>query len=495
MIENELRRHQWKAFRRHPMFERNLGVKIFMCVCFGFLALEFFVFGLLLDNFCLEVGNYASPIDCFNSGLLYILVIDFVAKFFMKTSQSMQISPYLTMPIKRNKLFNFLQIKEFASMWNWYIMFLVVPFALKVVPREYPFLHVFVYLIFIYILFIMNSLLIALTKSWVKTGLWKISVPAAIIAGIAVAAFKFDFSFGDYTQQFAGSLLNLNPIAWAAFIGVFVFLWYACRWQMRAMIYREMQGEKVKDSMSFSNMTFLDRFGEIGEYINLELKLIFRNKRMKNQFYTVVFLIVTLGFQLVMNKVVNEESFMKLFFVGFMLGGFGMIFSQFLFMAESSYFDGLMSRKHSFFSMMKAKYYFYCVISFVIYVGLMIFVWARGVALSYLFVTSVFFYYIGLVYFCFFQNGVYNKAYFDLADSGFMSWRSSSVSTMAISMLSMFVPVVLFALIRSLTSEDIACYFMLAVGLTFVLGSNVWLKWTYNRIMKKRYIIMEGFRN
>ena len=494
MIENELRRHQWKAFRRHPMFERNLGVKIFMCVCFGFLALEFFIFGLLLDNLCLEVGNYASPIDCFNSGLLYIMIIDFVAKFLMKTSQSMQISPYLTMPIKRNKLFNFLQIKEFASMWNWYIMFLVVPFAFKVVPREYPFLHVFVYLIFIYILFIMNSLLVALAKSWIKTGLWKISVPAAIIAGIAVAAFKFDFSFGDYTQQFAGSLLNLNPIAWVVFIGVFVFLWYACRWQMRTMIYREMQGEKVKDSMSFSNMTFLDRFGEIGEYINLEFKLIFRNKRMKNQFYGFVAIVFVFGVQLVTNEAVSVSPFLQLFWVGFMLSGFGVVFCQYLFMSESSYFDGLMSRKHSFLALMKAKYYLYCAVSFIVYIGLMIFVRMQGI-LSYLLVTSAFFYYIGLVYFCFFQNGVYNKTFFDLSDSGFMNWKSSSASMVVISMFAMFIPVVLYAIIRSLTSEDIACYFMLVVGLTFVLGSNVWLKWTYNRVMKRRYIIMEGFRN
>jgi len=345
MIQNELRKHQWKAFRRHPMFERNLGVKIFMYICFGFLALEFLAFGFFLDALCLEVGNYTSPIDCFNSGLLYIMIVDFVVKFVMKTSQSMQISPYLTMPVKRNKLFNFLQIKEFTSMWNWYLMFLVVPFSFKVVPMEYSFLHVFIYLIFIYLLFIMNSFLVALTKSWVKTGMWKAAFPAVIIAGILVAAFKFDFSFGDYTQQFAGSLLRLNPIAWAAFIGTFVFLWYACRWQMRSMIYREMQGEKVKDSMSFSNMTFLDRFGEIGEYINLELKLIFRNKRLKNQFFMFIAIVVIFGVQLKTNPIVHQNAFTSLFWIGFMVAGFGIIFSQYLFMSESSYFDGLMSRK------------------------------------------------------------------------------------------------------------------------------------------------------
>ncbi len=494
MIQKELRSHQWKAFTRHPMFERNLGIKIFMFICFGFLAAEFLAFGFYLDKVCLEISSYSSPIDGFNSGLLYYLIVDFVIKFFMKSNQSMQIAPYLTLPIKRNKLFNFLQSSEFSSMWNWYMMFLVVPFAFKVVPAEYSFLHIFVYLIFIYLLFVMNSLLVGLTKSWVNTGLWKLSIPAAIIAGIVVAAFKFDVSFGDYTQLFAGWLLKLNPLAWIAFIGLFVFLWYASRWQMRSILYREMQGEKVKDSMSFSNMTFLDRFGEIGEFINMELKLIFRNKRMKKQFFGFIAILFIFGIQLVTNKVVMQSYFMSLFWVGFLLGGFGLIFCQYLFMAESSYFDGMMTRKHSFLSLMKAKYYLYCIVSFLVYIGLMIFVWAKG-SLSYFFVTSAFFYYIGLVYCCIFQNGVYNKTYFDLSDSGFMNWKSSSTSMMIISMVAMFVPLGLVALVKVLASDTAASYFMLVVGLTFVLGSNVWLKWTCDRVMKRRYIIMDGFRN
>ncbi len=494
MIQKELRSHQWKAFRRHPMFERNLGVKIFMCICFGFLALEFFAMGFFLDKICLEVGSYSSPVDCFNSALLYIMIADFILKFFLKSNQSMQIAPYLTLPVKRGKLFTFLQLQEFSSMWNWYMMFLVVPFSFKVVPVEYSFLHVFIYLIFIYLLCIANSLLVSLTKSWSKTGLWKLAFPAAIIAGILIAAFKFDFSFGDYVQRFVGSLLRLNPLSWVVFTAVFVFLWYANRWQMRSMLYREMQGEKVKDSVSFSNMTFLDRFGEIGEFINLELKLIFRNKRMKNQFFMFIAMILLFGVQLITNKAVLASSFMTLFWVGFMVGGFGIIFCQYLFMSESSYFDGMMARKHSFLSLMKAKYYFYCVVSFVVYIGIMILVWTQGV-LSFLIVTSVFFYYIGLVYACFFQNGVYNKTYFDLADSGFMNWKASSSSMMIISMVAMFIPIGLVVVVKSVTSWDIACYFMLTVGLTFVLGSNFWLKWTYNRMMKRRYTIMEGFRN
>jgi len=205
-------------------------------------------------------------------------------------------------------------------------------------------------------------------------------------------------------------------------------------------------------------------------------------------------IVVIFGVQLKTNPVVHQNAFTSLFWIGFMVAGFGIIFSQYLFMSESSYFDGLMSRKHSFLTLMKAKYYFYCVISFFVYLGLMVYVWAQGM-FSYLFVTSAFFYYIGLVYFCFFQNGVYNKTYFDLADSGFMNWKASSSSMLIISMVAMFIPVLLYMFVKLLTSEEIACYFMLVVGLSFVLGSNVWLKWTYNRVMKRRYIIMEGFRN
>lgn len=490
----ELRSHQWNAFKRHPMFERNLGVRIFMFICFGILALEFFSMGFFLDKICVELGSYVSPLDCFNSGLLYIMMADFVIKFLLKSNQSMQIAPYLTLPIKRNELFNFLQSKEFVSMWNWYMMFLIVPFAFKVIPVEYSFFHVFVFLICFYLLCIANSLLVALTKAWVKTGIWKLLFPAVIIAGILIAAFKFNFSFGDYTQQFGSWLMGPNPIAWIVFIGMFIFLWCANRWLMRSMLYKEMQGEKVRDSVSFSNMSFLDRFGEVGEFINLELKLIFRNKRLKNQLFAFVAILVIFGVQLVSNKMILENFFMSLFWIGFMISGFGLIFSQFLFMAESSYFDGLMTRNHSFLSLMKAKYYFYAVISFLVYLLLLAFIWYNKM-ISVLLMTSAFFYYIGVVYCCLFQNGVYNKAFFDLSDSGFMNWKTSTTSQMIITMAALFVPISLVVIVKSLTSEEIASYFMLTTGVLFVLGSDIWLKWTYKRMMRRRYIIMEGFRN
>ncbi len=185
---------------------------------------------------------------------------------------------------------------------------------------------------------------------------------------------------------------------------------------------------------------------------------------------------------------------MTVFWIGFMSGGFGMIFSQYLFMSESSYFDGLICRKHSFLNLMKAKYYFYLVVSAIVYLLLMLLVWYKGI-LSYLLVTSVFVYYVGLIYCCYFQCGVYNKTYFDLSDSGFMNWKNSSSSMMVIGFGAMFIPIGLVVIIKSFISEEVACYFMLAVGSLFILGSNYWLKWTYNRMMKRRYIIMDGFRN
>ncbi len=493
MINKELREHQWKAFVRHPMFARSIGVKIFMIITFSFIALEFFALGFMLDKICLELGNYTSPVDCFNSWLLYIIMADFVLKLFMKTNQSMQVAPYLTLPVKRNKLFNFLLRKEFFSMWNWYLMFLVVPFAFKTIPTEYGFLKVPVFILFIFLLGIAVSLLAALTKNWIKSGFWKAIFPAGLLAGILVLAFKFNFPFGDYTRLFGEWILRLNPFAWLAFMACFLMLWFANRYQMRSILYQEMQGEKMKDSVNLFNLTFLDRFGSIGEYISLELKLITRNKRLRTQLFTFVVLLFVFGIQLFSNSVIQKSFFMQLFWFGFIMGGFGMIFSQYLFMSESSYFDGLMARNHSFLDLMRAKYYFYCAVSFVIYLLMLILIYYGKV--SFLFLTSVYVYYAGLVTCCYFQNGVYNKSYFDLEGSGLMNWKTTSSSQMLISMLSMFLPLCLAAIIGGVFSQTVACYVMLGIGLTFMLGSNYWLEWTYKRMIKRKYILMDGFRS
>ena len=116
------------------MFERNMALKIFTYFVFGFIGMYLLMIGFLIFNVLSEHGVYNNAIDSFNYILLYFILIDFVIKYIGKKSQTMQIAPYLTLPVRRSTLFNFLLVKEFTNIWNLYLLFIIVPFAFKSIP-------------------------------------------------------------------------------------------------------------------------------------------------------------------------------------------------------------------------------------------------------------------------------------------------------------------------------------------------------------------------
>jgi hypothetical protein len=166
---------------------------------------------------------------------------------------------------------------------------------------------------------------------------------------------------------------------------------------------------------------------------------------------------------------------------------------QYIFTAESSFFDGLMARRLSIYDLLKSKYYLYSAYSLLI--TLLLLVPAFQGKISFLLLISIFFYVVGPIYFLIFQNAVYNKTYFDLFDKGMMNWKGQSGSMLVVTMFTMFVPAISVLILYSRFGQTVACWFMLGIGILFVLTSNYWLKGIYKRFLKRRYKNMDGFRN
>ena len=496
MLGKQLRSHQWKAFRRNPMFERNLGIRIFMFIMFGFMALEFLLFGFFMDKLLLEAGSYNLAIHTFNAILPFLLTVDFLMKFFFKSNQSMQIAPYLSLPIKRNRLFDFLLRKEFSSFWNFIWLFLVIPFAFRAIMPHFGFPVSLLYIVFFYFLCIANSLLVNIVNSLISRSFWYYILGGIIVVLPYFALLVLKIDLGDYSFRLGELLLSYNPYVYVGFIGIFVALWLINRRQMRERLYFELQGDKVGKISSFSSLSFLDRFGVIGDFINLELKMILRSPRLKQQVFFAGGLVTVLFFYMIYapnNPFMASGQFIFFLYGLLAIGLMGFTMGQYLFTAESSFFDGLSVRKASLFDMLRSKYILYS--SYSLLVTLLLLIPAFQGKISGLLLVSLFFYTIGPMYFLIFQNAVYNKTHFDLFDKGMMNWKGTSGNMFAITMITMFMPVVVMMVLNTIFGQTVTCCFMLITGLAFTLTSQYWLKWIYKRFLKRRYKNMEGFRS
>jgi len=477
------------------MFERNLGIKIFMYFLVGFYVLYLLMIGFFLDKLLLKVGEYEYAIDTFNWLILCVFAVDFVIKFFFKSNQSMQIAPYLSLPVKRNTLFNFLLQKEFSSLWNFYLLFLIVPFSFKAIAPYYGYLSVILYILFFYLLCVANSLIVSFANNLAKRSAWYYILIAAFVFLPFVSLIYGKFDIGHYTQKAGEGLLNNNPIVWAGLAGLIVVFWIINRMQMRSELYKELQGEKAEKIASFSKLSFLGQFGEIGELIQLEIRMILRSKRLKTQTLFAGGVIVCIFIMMLYGQNMLTSSngqFILLLYSILTVGFLEITMGQLIFSTESSFFDGMMTRNLSMHNMLKGKYLFYS--SFALLMTLLLLIPAFQGKISFLLVIANFLYVIGPISFMIFQNAVYNKTFIDLFDRGMMNWQGQSGNRFAITMITMFLPVIFVLIIIGFFGKDVAYGFMIIVGILFALTSQQWLRWTYNRFLKRKYKNMEGFR-
>ena len=493
MIHKTLRRHQWKAYIRHPMFIQDTSVKILIFFLLLFLSIYILPYIFTLDSLLLKIRPAHDVIDTFSLFLFCFLIFDFNLKLSIKKNQSLQIAPYLTLPIKRSKLFNFLLIKEFYNIFNLYPLLLIIPFTFKAISPAYGTLSAYGLILALYLLNIASSLLVSIINSRANKVWYKKLTPAIITCTIYAAVMFIDYPFDAYFRKVLDLFLNLNPTIWLVLFTVSIFLWVQNKKQTRERIYREMQGHESGAANRVINIPFLSHKGEVGQFINLELKMLSRSKQLKSALFGYIIMVIICLYQNLSGEYSSASFDIRIvYWTGFMIGGIGLFFSQYLFMSESSYFDGLMTRRHSFVNLIRAKYYLFLAVSTISLLLSFILVILGKIGLFTL--ISIYLYYTGLVYCLMFQNGVYNKRPFDIFTTDYMGWKSSSASQFFIGFMALLIPNIVVGII-SIFSKEAAILFMFVTGLIFVLGSNIWLKWTCRRVMRKKYIIMDGFRS
>ena len=240
-----------------------------------------------------------------------------------------------------------------------------------------------------------------------------------------------------------------------------------------------------------SEYKFLDRYGEIGEYIRLELKLLLRNKVCRKSLYSVTAIVLIFSLTISFSDIYDGGS--RDFFVLYNYIIFGILFLSPLMSYEGNYIDGLMSRKESIYSLLRAKYILYSIALIIPFV-LMIPGMVTG-KVSVLECTAWIIFVPGAVYFCLFQLAVYNNKTLDL--NAKMTGRQN-VGTGLQNLIAggaFGVPLLLFFVLNATVGKEVTPWILLVVGILFIATSRWWLRNVYHRFMKRRYKNMEGFHD
>ena len=486
-----IKQNQKLAEKRNPAFETNRFAKFLMYFMIIYWVALFLFFGVMLPFMFEDIVPNMEPYHIMNQGILYIMAADFLIRFMAQPSVSQEIKPYLLMPVKRKKLISILLLKSGLDKYNFFWFFVYVPFAFLTIIRFYGFGGMFLYLIGMWLIFVFNNYWYLLCKLLLGEKTIWLLLPICVFGALGASEFLIDgLPISRFTMDLGEGFIEGNPLSFLfiiACIGAMFFI--NMKLQLR-MIYNEISKKEDTKIKRVSEYKFLDKYGEVGEYIRLEIKLITRNKTVKTQFRMGIIVMLAFSFLLAFTDVYDGSMsrFICLYnYAVLPIMTLGQVMSF-----EGNYIDGLMSRKESIFNLLRAKYYLTNLIILVPFF-IMMFPIAKGkitmlMAMAYLIFVA------GFVFFMLLQLAVYNTRTLPLNANLMKGNKGGNWIQSVVMSLCFFIPLIFDSILLAIFSQEVANIIFIVIGGGFILTHNIWIKNIYKRFMKRRYKNMEEFR-
>ena len=495
LLYKELGKNKRLSEKRHPMLMKNTAMKIFTWCMIIFWAAYLIVFGIVFGNALKDGGREAF--DELNQFFLVFLILDFLVRFGVQETPAQEVKQYRLLPIPTNFLINLFIIRRGLSWGNLFWMFFFVPFAvfsILMVPYMH-FGHFIGYLFGVWLMFVLNSYWYLFWRSFVNQNMFYLLAPLAIYAVLIVFGFVFPEwiakdRFTNSSMNFMRGFIFWNWWSFLITVAAIVVMFFLNRYFQKKFINKEIAKVEEIKKVKSREMSFLNRFGVIGEYMKLEIKSVQRNLVVRKQFLTGVW--CTLVFCAITAFTdVYDQGFMKTFVCVYCFACLGVITLTSIMCAEGNYIDGLMSRKESVYSLLKAKYYFNCIIC-IIPMLFMIMPMISG-KFTVLETFGCLFFTTGCIFPFLFQLAVYNNITIHLNAKLTKSGQSSKAQ-MIFSLLALFVPMGIMYTLITLFNPNIAGLIMMVMGLIGTSLNGLWIKNIYKRFMNRRYENMSGFR-
>lgn len=437
MLIQNLIKQEWKKSYRAQGFYRNLAVGILLGLFALYMAVVLLFLGFSLNEILEKADNKLTPMELFDGAMLYLMLGGLALRFFMQQLNTLNLSPYQVLPIKRSSLINFLILKPLSSPANYLLLLVVVPFAVKSVVGYYSALVALRFVLSFVLLVWFNSLTAAFLKRQFGSGVLSFVVILAIIGGIvALEYFKLFSLFGLSRALYGFIVLKWYGLVLSALLAGAAYL--LNRWFFAQNYYAERFNRKIEgNKTTTADLSFLNRFGIIGELISMELKLILRHKRTKSILYMSGFFMLY-GLMFYTRKDFADINSFLFFIAMFMTGLLMLMFGQWLISWDSSHFDSLMTKNIPIRTYLNANYYLmiaFNVLCFVVTTPYFFF----GMRIVYMHLAA-FIFNIGVNIYVLMYLATYNNRRIDLSKSSAMNYQGTTYKSFLIVLPIMFIP-------------------------------------------------------
>jgi len=497
-IIRELRRHRKLAEKRAIDYERNKTAKYVLMFLGGF-VIVYLIFFAVIFSLVANESTSETAIELMMGISPYILLVDFLFRFVAQQTPSQIVKPYVLMPIPKSTCIDTFVGTSLFTWGNaiWFAM--LIPYAIMSVLFVEGFWPTVGFLLCFYLLILANSQWYSIVRTLINNSLVYWLVPIVVYAIVALPVLLKGGSekgFENFFDLYAGigtKISDGSALPYLGALALLVVLVAINRRLQMANVMREISKTEQTKLHSVSQFAYFDRFGEVGQYLKLEIKSILRNKNPRKGFVMATAIVLMFSLIIALTDVYDGQ-FMTNFWCVYNFVIYGSMQLTRVMCNEGNYIDCLMVRRENILKLLRAKYIFNTAILVLPFVLMLPTVFAGKWSILMLVAYAVFT--AGFQYFILFQMAVYNKQTVPL-NTKFISksGMENNYYQVVVQMLAFFLPIVLISVLQLFLSDTVAYLIILLIGVVFVVTQPLWMRNIYNRMMQRKYVLMEGFRS
>lgn len=482
---------EWNAFFRSASVGKSIGLKILLGFLAVYFLLSFLVLGIALYPLLEKSLPDQKPLAVVNSFVIYWLALDLIFRFFMQSLPVMNIKPLLILPIKREKVIHFVLLKSLISIYNAFPLLVIIPFGIFCIMKEnYGTFNILIWMISMYILtLIVNYINFLIKKEFAEN--IKAFLACLVCVSLVVGLEYFEIY---KSSVFVGNMLNaLVNHSLLVFIPIVVLaaLYFWNFKYLKHNFYLDSSLKAKVEKAKTSDLNWIRQFGEIAPFLQLDIKLIWRNKRPKT---TIWMALIFLGYGLMIypNPSFKDSSVMFVIVGVLMTGIFMLNFGQFIPSWDSNYYSMMMSQNIPLKQYLASK------------AALMSF---SVVVLALLSTPYVYFgwhiltlnlacaaYNLGVNIPVLLFAGSYNKKRIDLEKSPFMNYQGTGATQWIVSLPLMVMPALVFYGFSEIFNPKTATLILASIGLTGLVFRNFLMHKIAEGYRKRKYATINGFK-
>ena len=489
-MKRSLNYFAWREITRSSAFGKSLATAIMLGFLAIYFAVNFLVLGLMIPDILADKFPDIDPVSKFNSYLLIFFGFDLLFRQLLQKLPTISFKPFIILNIKRSRIARYLLFRSVFHFFNVLPYFLLIPITFSMVAVNYSAGSTLAWFIGLVLMVFINHFLTTYLKWWINESGYGFYIFVGVFSALYAVNF---FGLLDLTGLFGRFFdLILQQPLWMLVLLVPLFLFINLNsGYLRSNLYLNLVEKKQKDSI-VRDFSWMNRFGEYGKFISLDVRMIWRNKRPRSQFLmTILFLFYGL--------IIYKDSGNGIPDFIFVLGGllmvsmFSISYGQFFPAWHSNYFSMLMTQNFKMKQFLQSFYYMNVVVSFVYYLLTLPYMLIDTRIVYYH--SAMLLYHIGVNMNLIFLFGKNSKRALDLSSSSVFNYQGMGAAQWLISFPLLFGPVIIYALVKLSLGANGALLVLGGLGIVGILLQPLLFNYFTKAYLQQKHRLIKDYKN